>query len=62
MVERQNGAATLVCEDSDVALRALLARYPHARDVEVRSAGLDEAFLELTSGHRGDVPRTEERS
>jgi ABC-2 type transport system ATP-binding protein len=60
MVERQNGAATLVCEDSDVALRALLALYPLARDVEVRSAGLDEAFLELTSGHHGGVSRNED--
>jgi ABC-2 type transport system ATP-binding protein len=41
-------AVTLVCGDSDGALRALLARYPEARDVEVAGAGLEEAFLELT--------------
>ena len=29
----------------------LLARHPEARDIEVRSAGLEEAFLELTSDH-----------
>ena len=38
----------LACNDSDAALRALLERYPQARDIEVRGAGLEEAFLELT--------------
>ncbi|MGH3733199.1 MAG: ATP-binding cassette domain-containing protein [Acidimicrobiales bacterium] len=33
---------------SDTALRALLTQYPQARDVEVRGAGLEEAFLDLT--------------
>jgi ABC-2 type transport system ATP-binding protein len=41
-------AVTLVCADSDAALRALLERYPAARDLEVAGAGLEEAFLELT--------------
>jgi ABC-2 type transport system ATP-binding protein len=41
-------AVTLVCADSDAALRALLDGYPAARDVEVAGAGLEEAFLELT--------------
>jgi ABC-2 type transport system ATP-binding protein len=35
---------------SDAALRALLTRYPAARDLEVRGTSLDEAFLELTAG------------
>lgn len=39
---------TLTCADSDAALRALLARYPEARDVEVHGAGLEQAFLQLT--------------
>ncbi|HEV7205757.1 MAG TPA: ABC transporter ATP-binding protein [Jatrophihabitans sp.] len=39
---------TLVCSDSDVALRALLPAYPQARDIEVRGAGLEEAFMQLT--------------
>ena len=34
--------------DSDAALRALLTRYAHARDVDVTGAGLEQAFLELT--------------
>jgi ABC-2 type transport system ATP-binding protein len=41
--------AVLTCNDSDRALRALLATYDAARDVEVRGAGLEEAFLLLTS-------------
>jgi ABC-2 type transport system ATP-binding protein len=46
--ELRGDVLTLVCADSDSALRALLVRCPQARDVEVRAAGLDEAFLELT--------------
>src|ERR1700712_3368232 len=34
----------LACPDSDTALRALLARYPEACDIEVSAAGLEEAF------------------
>jgi ABC-2 type transport system ATP-binding protein len=37
------------CSDSDVALRAFLPAYPAARDIEVSGAGLEEAFLQLTS-------------
>jgi ABC-2 type transport system ATP-binding protein len=48
-VERHGDAVVLACRDSDLALRALLRRYDHARDVEVRGAGLDEAFLQLTA-------------
>ncbi|MDR8414049.1 ABC transporter ATP-binding protein [Nonomuraea sp. 3-1Str] len=40
--------ATLSCSDSDAALRALLARFPAARDIEVRAPGLEEAFVLLT--------------
>jgi ABC-2 type transport system ATP-binding protein len=43
---------TLSCGDSeasDKVLRELLARYPGARDLEVRGVGLEEAFLELTA-------------
>jgi ABC-2 type transport system ATP-binding protein len=38
----------LRCADSDVALRGLLARWPDARDIEITSAGIEEAFLALT--------------
>jgi ABC-2 type transport system ATP-binding protein len=38
-----------VCSDSDAAIRALLAGYPAARDIEIEAAGLEQAFLELTT-------------
>ncbi len=47
-VERRGEAVVLTSADSDTALRALLTTYPQARDIEVRGAGLEEAFLELT--------------
>ena len=46
---RHGASVALVCTDSDTALRALLAAYPQARDVEVAGAGLEEAFIELTA-------------
>src|SRR5207248_6914669 len=36
----------LHCADSDAALRALLDRYPQARDIQVTGAGLEQAFLQ----------------
>jgi len=47
--ERHGDAVLLSCADSDVALRELLGRYPDAHDIEVRGAGIEEAFLELTA-------------
>src|SRR5262245_3042610 len=47
--DRRGDAVTLTSSDSDVALRALLNRFPEARDIEVVGAGLEEAFLELTA-------------
>jgi ABC-2 type transport system ATP-binding protein len=47
--QRRGDAVVLACGDSDAALRELLGRYPAARDIEVRTAGLEEAFLELTA-------------
>ncbi|HEY5193258.1 MAG TPA: ABC transporter ATP-binding protein [Solirubrobacteraceae bacterium] len=46
--ERRGEAVVLACADSDVAIRALLATYPEARDIEIAAAGLEEAFLQLT--------------
>ena len=45
---RHGDAVRIVCVDSDAAIRALLTRYPNARDIEVTGAGLEEAFVELT--------------
>jgi len=41
-------AAELACANSDMALRELLNRHPQARDIEVRGAGLEAAFVTLT--------------
>ncbi len=49
--EQRGEAFVIKCADamsSDTALRALLNQYPQARDIEVRGAGLEEAFLNLT--------------
>jgi ABC-2 type transport system ATP-binding protein len=46
--ERHGEAITLSCSDTDAALSALLSSFPGTRDVEVRGASLEEAFLELT--------------
>jgi ABC-2 type transport system ATP-binding protein len=48
--ERHGEAVILRCTDSDQAIRDLLNRYPGARDIEITGAGLEEAFLQLTSG------------
>jgi hypothetical protein len=49
-------AVILACADAEMALRGLLDRFPAARDVEVRGAGLEEAFLALTADE--DVVRS----
>jgi ABC-2 type transport system ATP-binding protein len=46
--ERHGDAITLSCSDTDAALSALLSSFPGTRDVEVRGASLEEAFLQLT--------------
>ena len=48
--DRRGEAIVLSCGDSDAAIRALLAQFPGARDIEIAGAGLEEAFLELTGG------------
>jgi len=56
--ERHGEAVTLRCTDSDAAIRALVQDYAAARDIEIAGAGLEEAFLELTTepadGSSGD--------
>ena len=53
--ERRGEAIVLACADSDEAIRALLAAYPEARDIEIAAAGLEQAFLQLT----GDGPQAQ---
>lgn len=50
----------LACSDSEAALRGLLAGFPAARDVEVRGAGLEEAFLTLTASGIDDSDERQE--
>jgi ABC-2 type transport system ATP-binding protein len=47
--DRRGDAVILACADAETALRGLLAEFPAARDVEVRGAGLEEAFFALTA-------------
>jgi ABC-2 type transport system ATP-binding protein len=47
--EAHGETVIVACSDSDVAIRALLAEYPDARDIEITGAALEEAFLELTA-------------
>ena len=47
--DRHGEAVILNCDDSDAAIRALLQRFPAARDIEISGAGLEQAFLQLTS-------------
>ena len=51
--ERRGESVVLNCSDSDTAIRGLLARYPDVSDIEITGAGLEEAFVELTSGVDG---------
>ena len=46
--ELHGESVTLACTDSDLAIRALLARFPDASDIEIAGAGLEDAFVELT--------------
>jgi ABC-2 type transport system ATP-binding protein len=55
--ERRGEAVSLRCTDSDAAIRALLAAYPQARDIEIAAAGLEQAFMMLTGdGGAGGEP------
>ena len=47
--DRHGDAVVLSSGDADAVLRALLVEYPAAHDIEVRGAGLEEAFLELVA-------------
>jgi ABC-2 type transport system ATP-binding protein len=46
--EVHSESITLHCSDSDTAIRALLARFPDASDIEIAGARLEDAFVALT--------------
>ena len=52
--ERHGEAVILTCAASDLTLRALLSRFPAARDIEVAGAGIEEAFMALTADDNDD--------
>jgi ABC-2 type transport system ATP-binding protein len=54
--ERHGDAVILNCMDSDQSIRALLGRYPAARDIEIVGGSLEDAFLELTGEPDADEP------
>lgn len=54
--DRHGEAVILTCSDSDATIRALLAAYPEARDIEINAAGLEQAFLQLTGEPSPDPP------
>jgi ABC-2 type transport system ATP-binding protein len=55
-VDRHGDTVIIECTDADTALRALLDRFPEARAIEVTSAGLEQAFLELTATNGSNPP------
>ncbi len=60
VAERRGEQIVLICSDSDDAIRALVATYPAAHDIEIAGAGLEEAFVELTADH-DETPRAPRR-
>ena len=48
-LDRRADRFTLVTDDSDLTLRALLAAVPTARDIEITAHTMDDAFLALTA-------------
>jgi ABC-2 type transport system ATP-binding protein len=59
--EQHGITAILTCSDSDEAIRALLDAYgDELRDIEIVGAGLEQAFVELTSDDASDPADQEE--
>ena len=54
-VERRGEAVVLASSDSDRTLRAFLDAHPEASDIEVRGAGLEEAFVQLTADEQEEA-------
>ncbi len=59
--DRRGESIVLICTDSDAAIRALVDVYPDARDMEIASAGLEDAFVELTGDGDEGTATTERR-
>ncbi len=57
--DHHGDSVSLLCADSDAAVRALLQRCPAVRDIEIMGAGIEAAFLQLT-GDDHSHPMTQE--
>jgi len=57
--DRRGEEIVLICSDSDAAIRALLDSRPDVRDIEIASAGLEDAFIELTTDPDGTSAEAE---
>jgi ABC-2 type transport system ATP-binding protein len=55
--DRQATRTMLHCNDSDLALRALLTQYPQSHDIEIAAGNLEDAFLELVATSRQETVR-----
>jgi ABC-2 type transport system ATP-binding protein len=58
--DRHGDTVILSSTETDQALRALLAAFPQARGIELSGAGLEQAFLTLTSRNGGSAHSAEE--
>jgi ABC-2 type transport system ATP-binding protein len=56
-VEIRADRVSISSKESDQTLRALLASFPNARDIEVTAFGLEDAFLTLTDDNEGNDSR-----
>jgi len=56
-VTLQASRTLLHCNDSDLALRALLDRFPQAHDIEIAAGNLEDAFLELVATSRQEATK-----
>lgn len=56
--ELRAGQLWLTCKDSDLALRELLRRHDNAHDIEISSANLEDAFIQLTAAAKSDHSET----
>jgi ABC-2 type transport system ATP-binding protein len=54
-VTRDDGGIVLLTDDAEHVVRELLTRDPVLRDLEVSSARLEDAFLALTAGTKGEA-------
>ncbi|GAB3570011.1 ABC transporter ATP-binding protein [Amycolatopsis endophytica] len=52
--EVRGGRIAVSTRDSDTTLRAVLARFPDAHDIEITAIGLEGAFLTLTADEEND--------